>query len=191
MEYIKILVFCLIINACAQFYTTKTNTESDNNETIIIHNSNDFLEGQFIDEDGNEVFLADLQDKPIVLMFAGVTCSTCIAETKEIIKSFKKGSAHSDVVNFITVLVDNRRVDRWRRAFGDKQPEWLHGHELSGELYFTYFPKQAEDPEFPLTPAMVIYHPFRSELFLHKGIESIREIGLVEYLKSRVGLWES
>ena len=149
------------------------------------------LQGSFINEDGEEVFLTDLQDKPIVLMFAAVTCSTCIAETKEIIASFKKGTAKSDVVNFVTVLVDNKRIDRWKRAFKEEKPEWLHGYELSGDLYFTYFPKQPGDPEFPLTPAMVLYHPFRKELFLNKGTESLGEVGLIEYIRSHVGLWES
>ncbi|NRA44149.1 MAG: hypothetical protein HRU09_04230 [Oligoflexales bacterium] len=124
-------------------------------------------------------------------MFAGVTCSTCIAETKEIIASFKKGPAKSDVVNFVTILVDNNRINLWKRAFVDTKPEWLHGHELSGDLYFTYFPKQPGDAEFPLTPAMVLYHPFKNELFLHKGTEPLGEVSLVDYIRTHVGLWES
>ncbi|MFK7825090.1 MAG: TlpA family protein disulfide reductase [Oligoflexales bacterium] len=190
MAYLNILSLCLFLGSCAQFYTTKT-TSDNSQATVVIQSVEDNLEGSFINENGDEVFLADLQDKPIVLMFSAVTCSTCITEAKEIINSFKKGAAKSDVVNFVTVLVDNKRIDRWKRAFKEKKPEWLHGYELSGELYFKYFPRQADDPEFPLTPAMVLYHPFKNDLFLNKGLESLGDVSLVDYIRSHVGLWES
>ena len=190
MAHLKYLALCFVFGSCAQFYTTKT-TPDKTGVTVVVQDAGSKLAGSFIDENGDEVFLADLQDKPIVLMFAGITCGNCIAEAKEIIASFKKGPAQSDVVNFVTVL-DNKRISRWRRNFQEKQPDWLHGYTTNDDLYYTYFPKQAEDTEFPLTPAMVLYHPFKNKLFLHKGTEPLGDdISLVDYIRAHVGHWES
>lgn len=192
------------ITGCGQFFSVKKNAQSASKspeavvKTTLIEGNH--LSGIFKDKAGNLIDLKELSDKPVVLMFAQKRCQGCQEEALEILSSFRYEEKKSDVIHFITVMVQaksDRVIDQWKLNLQRNSentlglvPEWLHGIDSQNhDLYYRYF-----DPErtgSPLTPAMVLFYPYKKELMTFTGRGEIPEgQSLTNYLNEQGFYWE-
>jgi len=176
-------------SSCAQFFDQSAVSQNNAAGNVESGRVDIPFEGSFTREDGETVYLADLKDRPVVLMFASRCCEYCIEEAVEVLKTMDPEVRNTDVVNFVTVLVDMKDMDLWRsRLPGEKKPAWLHGYDEPGKypLYKTFFP----EARWPSTPSLVLYSPFQDQIVTHigKGAPDENQT-IIEFIRSFVGRW--
>lgn len=205
MDALKLLLlFPALLTGCGQFFSTQQNAGSGSQkpEAMVATRTLELneLSGQFKSESGDQINLKDLSEKPVVLMFAQKRCQSCQEEAVEILSSFRYEDKKSDVVNFVTVLVQAKNenvIDQWKnnlkRNPKNKEklvPQWLHGIDnLNHDLYYQFFDQSRSGP--PLTPAIVLFYPHKKEILSFTGRGNIPDdMSLPVFLNKQGFFWE-
>lgn len=129
-------------------------------------NLGEFLEGRAPSLEGGQMDLAAFSDEPLLLMFAGDTCSVCSTETAHLIASQSELSAYN--LRIVTILAGSDRLSASEWA-EDHQVPWEVGFDEDLELFEKYCPAGS-------TPCGFVQRPDEGIVLQRSGPIEISEI---------------
>ena len=114
-------------------------------------------------------------NKKTVLFFVSESCTSCIEETKSLVRLFDQKGLPVNV-DFYSVLIGSNLNDSqdWAKNF---QVKWNIGYDENLVLYKTYF-------SILMTPSMIIFNPEEKRVSLIQGNHTIDQI------QQETGQWE-
>lgn len=134
------------------------------------------LEGSFKLISGEVKTLAQLSEKPFLLLMVSETCTSCREETEGLMTEFEKSGLPSEI-NMFSVVIDLKpdELKDWSQSFSKPIP-WSLGSDDDQVLFDKYFSQH-------ITPAILYFNPANGTLKRWQKKLPIEE------LKQETGPW--
>lgn len=126
----------------------------------------EFLSGMAQSLSGGAIDLSSYRDRPLLLIFAGDTCSVCATETAKLIAHQSELTPYNLVIVTILAGSDHQTAEEWKM---DHQVPWTVGFDENLELFQKYCPAGT-------TPCGFLQRPARGVVLTRSGPIEIDEI---------------
>ena len=131
------------------------------------------LNGTFTSLKGESTLLTQYDNQPLVLMFVGFFCWTCVEEVESLKASLSNSIPKN--IKFLSILIeeDPEVGQEWQE---EHQVPWTVGTDPNGDLFDKYCQE-------PTTPCIILFDPQKGIVLRKTGKVSVDQI------KSLLGDW--